>query len=94
MRRRPQLATLLILALVPVLAAACQDTTPDLGPADGLDLPAVDTGGVAVGDAAPDFTLLDRRGQPVSLSELRGRRIVLVSIAGSGDRTAPLSSVS
>jgi peroxiredoxin Q/BCP len=29
------------------------------------------------GDIAPDFTLLTDRGQPLSLSALRGRTIVL-----------------
>ena len=29
------------------------------------------------GDAAPDFTLLDQDGQPVSLHDLRGRRVIL-----------------
>jgi peroxiredoxin Q/BCP len=30
-----------------------------------------------VGDPAPDFTLLDQHGEPVTLSKLRGRNIVL-----------------
>ncbi|MFM7313782.1 MAG: thioredoxin-dependent thiol peroxidase [Cyanobium sp.] len=30
-----------------------------------------------VGDAAPDFTLPDQSGQPLSLSSLRGQRVVL-----------------
>jgi peroxiredoxin Q/BCP len=29
------------------------------------------------GDTAPDFTLSDQRGQPVTLSKLRGRTVVL-----------------
>ncbi len=33
---------------------------------------------VSVGDQAPDFTLLNQRGEPVTLSELRGRKVVLV----------------
>lgn len=33
---------------------------------------------IEVGDKAPDFTLPDHRGQPVSLSDLRGERILLV----------------
>lgn len=78
----PRPARLLALALAAGAAAACQDATPELGPADGPDLPPVDTGRVAVGDTAPDFTLLDREGRPVTLSELRGRRIVLVFYRG------------
>ncbi len=36
-----------------------------------------DTRGPKPGDAAPDFELLDHRGQPVRLSDFRGRRVVL-----------------
>lgn len=54
----------------------------NLGPADGHDLAPVDTGRVSVGDAAPDFTLESRTGEAVTLSELRGRRIVLVFYRG------------
>jgi peroxiredoxin Q/BCP len=32
---------------------------------------------LAIGDPAPDFTLPDQDGQPVSLSSLRGQRVVL-----------------
>jgi thioredoxin-dependent peroxiredoxin len=32
---------------------------------------------IAQGEPAPDFTLPDQDGNPVSLSELRGRRVVL-----------------
>ena len=31
----------------------------------------------AIGDTAPDFTLPDQSGNPVTLSELRGRKVVL-----------------
>lgn len=53
-----------------------------LGPLDGHELPAVDTGRVALGDVAPDFSLESRTGERVTLSELRGRRIVLVFYRG------------
>jgi thioredoxin-dependent peroxiredoxin len=33
--------------------------------------------GLAIGDAAPDFTLPDQNGNPVSLSSLRGQRVVI-----------------
>ncbi len=33
---------------------------------------------IQVGDPAPDFTLKDETGTPVSLSDFRGRRVVLV----------------
>lgn len=85
MRRRLPIRSpslFLALAALATLGAACQDTAPELGPADGAELPPVDTGRVAVGDTAPDFTLLDRHGEPVTLSDLRGRRIVLVFYRG------------
>lgn len=85
MRRRFSTRTLrplLALAFLAALGAACQDAPSELGPADGANLPPVDTGRVAVGDTAPDFTLLDRHGEPVTLSDLRGRRIVLVFYRG------------
>lgn len=53
-----------------------------LGPVDGHELAAVDTGRVSVGDVAPDFSLASRTGERVTLSELRGRRIVLVFYRG------------
>lgn len=30
-----------------------------------------------IGDSAPDFTLPDQAGNPVTLSDLRGRKVVL-----------------
>jgi peroxiredoxin len=54
-----------------------------LGPTDGLDLPAVDTGRVAVGDVAPDFTLLSRDEREVTLSVFRAaKNVVLVFYRG------------
>jgi cytochrome oxidase Cu insertion factor (SCO1/SenC/PrrC family) len=50
----------------------------ELGPHDGTTLPPVDTGRVALGDTAPDFTLLSRSGDPVTLSDYRGERTVLL----------------
>jgi peroxiredoxin Q/BCP len=32
---------------------------------------------ISAGDPAPDFTLPDQSGQPVSLSDLRGQRVVV-----------------
>ena len=89
-------ARLATLALVAAVVAACDAPDPDgrdrtdaadtatraPGPADGAALPATDTGRVTVGDTAPDFTLLNRHGEPVTLSELRGRQIVLVFYRG------------
>ena len=75
---------LLLLAIVGLAAGVflARAQAPDLGPADGLDLPALDTGRVSLGDVAPDFTLDSRTGDRTTLSELRGRRIVLVFYRG------------
>ena len=56
---------------------------PRLGPHDGLDLPGVDTGRVAVGDIAPDFSLMTYAGRVTTLSDFRGEKnVVLVFFRG------------
>ena len=55
------------------------DQTADLGPANGRDLPGQDTGRVAVGDAAPDFSLLAYSGDIVTLSDFRGQKNVILA---------------
>lgn len=70
-----------------VLAAACSPEAPatevSLGPVDGRDLPPADTGRVAVGDPAPDFTLESYDRGPVTLSRYRGAKdVVLVFYRG------------
>ena len=53
------------------------------GPADGLDLPAADLERVQEGDVAPDFTLASLAGSPVTLSDFRGEKnVVLVFYRG------------
>jgi cytochrome oxidase Cu insertion factor (SCO1/SenC/PrrC family) len=54
-----------------------------LGPHDGLDLLGIDTGRVAVGDVAPDFSLLSYAGTVTTLSDYRGEKnVVLVFYRG------------
>jgi len=54
-----------------------------LGPKDGEGLEAVDTGRVTVGSIAPDFTLDALAGPPITLSEYRGKKnIILVFYRG------------
>jgi hypothetical protein len=54
-----------------------------LGPQDGFDLLAVDTGRVAVGDVAPDFSLLSYAGTVTTLSDFRrDKNVVLVFYRG------------
>ena len=78
------------LALLATLAAcASQDADRDaprelvFGPADGHDLPGTELERVRVGDVAPDFTLASLGGPPVTLSDFRGqRRVILVFYRG------------
>lgn len=72
--------------------AATDDTATDeagpydelpTGPMDGLDLPPADLDRVQVGDVAPDFTLTSLAGPPVTLSDFRGEKdVVLVFYRG------------
>jgi cytochrome oxidase Cu insertion factor (SCO1/SenC/PrrC family) len=75
---------LLLLVFVGLAAGlfVARSQAPALGPADGLDLAPLDTGRVSIGDVAPDFTLNSRSGDRTTLSDLRGRRIVLVFYRG------------
>lgn len=71
--------------LIPVVLAATPATaqTVELGPKDGLDLPAVDLDRVKIGDPAPDFTLEALEGPPVTLSQFRGEaNVILVFYRG------------
>lgn len=62
-------------------AAGEQEVT--LGPVDGHDLPPSDLDRVQVGDTAPDFTLASLAGPPVTLSDFRGdKNVVLVFYRG------------
>ena len=60
------------------LAAPLTAQSRPLGPADGFDLPAVDTGRVKVGDVAPDFTLESLAGGTLTLSQYRGKKNVIL----------------
>ena len=51
---------------------------PALGPVDGAGLAPLDTGRVAVGTVAPDFTLESKDGGTVTLSQFRGQKIVML----------------
>jgi cytochrome oxidase Cu insertion factor (SCO1/SenC/PrrC family) len=54
-----------------------------LGPEDGRDLPPVDLERVRQGQVAPDFTLASLDGPPVTLSDFRGEKnVVLVFYRG------------
>ena len=90
-RRRP---VPWLLALLPFVAACGDGEPPAadapepeepgvtaeaaLGPHDARDLPPVDLDRVGVGDTAPDFTLASYEGGPVTLSDFRGERDVIL----------------
>ena len=49
-----------------------------LGPHDGRNLSGLDTGRVAVGDVAPDFSLTTYAGPVTTLSDYRGEKNVIL----------------
>ncbi len=51
---------------------------PRLGPVDGAGLAPLDTGRVTVGGTAPDFTLENKDGGLVTLSQFRGKKTVVL----------------
>lgn len=54
-----------------------------MGPHDGLELAPVDTGRVAVGDVAPNFSAVSYDGPVITLSDYRGEKnVVLVFYRG------------
>ena len=77
---RVRLLTRLAVSVVAVyLAASARAQVPaKLGPVDGAGLPALDTGHVAVGTVAPDFTLETKDGGTVTLSQFRGKKTVVL----------------
>ncbi len=69
-------------AAMVLLLAAAFGAAPPLGPKDGRDLPPADLNRVQAGQPAPDFTLEAADGRPVTLSDFRGKRVVLVFYRG------------
>ena len=61
-----------------LVASVKAQVVPTLGPADGAGLPPLDTGRVAIGTVAPDFTLEAKDGGTVTLSQFRGKKIVVL----------------
>jgi peroxiredoxin (alkyl hydroperoxide reductase subunit C) len=73
--------TLLFLAVVAPVAA--QERAGRLGPRDTTTFAPTDTGRVTIGSEAPDFTLEALTGPPVTLSQFRGKKnVVLVFYRG------------
>jgi cytochrome oxidase Cu insertion factor (SCO1/SenC/PrrC family) len=69
------LKTLVLLLLCCAGIALAQT---QLGPKDSKQLPPSDLNRVKVGDEAPDFTLEKEAGKPVTLSEYRGKKTVVL----------------
>jgi cytochrome oxidase Cu insertion factor (SCO1/SenC/PrrC family) len=70
-----------VLVLVMCLTATAWSQA--LGPKDGANLPPADLTRIKVGEAAPDFTLSNQDGQPVTLSSYRDSKpVVLVFYRG------------
>jgi cytochrome oxidase Cu insertion factor (SCO1/SenC/PrrC family) len=66
-----------------ILLSLTTRSEAQLGPKDGKNLPPADLERVKVGEPAPDFTLEDMTGKPVSLSDFRGsKNVVLVFYRG------------
>ena len=62
-----------------VSAAATEETAQVvLGPVDGHDLPPADLERVLAGSPAPDFTALSSVGEPITLSDYRGEKNVIL----------------
>jgi cytochrome oxidase Cu insertion factor (SCO1/SenC/PrrC family) len=71
-------STLALALLSIAFAATGAQQRPALGPVDGAGLAPLDTGRVAVGTVAPDFTLESKDGGTVTLSQLRGKKTVIL----------------
>lgn len=72
-----------VIAIVFAIFLAAAPAFAQLGPKDGAGLPPTDLDRVKAGQAAPDFTLENFDGKPISLSDFRGKKnVVLVFYRG------------
>ena len=67
-----------LLAVIIICCAGFVLAQTKLGPKDSPALPPSDLNRVNVGDEAPDFTLEKEAGKPVTLSEYRGQKTVVL----------------
>jgi cytochrome oxidase Cu insertion factor (SCO1/SenC/PrrC family) len=78
-----RLALAVFLCVPPVQTARILAADPALGPKDGGELPATDLERVKPGVQAPDFTLEDQNGRPITLSSFQAHvPVVLVFYRG------------
>jgi cytochrome oxidase Cu insertion factor (SCO1/SenC/PrrC family) len=68
----------IIFVLLLVLSFIHPPAFAQLGPKDGTDLSATDLQRIKVGQPAPDFTLEDMDGKSITLSDLRGKKTVVL----------------
>ena len=68
----------MILFLLLVLSFIHPPAFAQLGPKDGTDLSQTDLQRIKVGQPAPDFTLEDMDGKSITLSDLRGKKTVVL----------------
>tara|TARA_B100001559_G_scaffold108720_1_gene91458 strand:+ start:47 stop:322 length:276 start_codon:yes stop_codon:yes gene_type:complete len=74
---------LILFLSVIVLGCGSGNDERNLGPVDGFDLSGSDLERVQVGQLAPDFTLSALNQPPITLSEFRGNKnVVLVFYRG------------
>ena len=71
-----------ILTAVVTLVMILPSLPGQYGPKDGQDLPPSDLDRIQVGQTAPDFSLPRADGEPLTLSSLRGKNVVLVFYRG------------
>src|SRR6476661_9141936 len=64
------------------------------GPPSALHNPGVDPGTLIPGRPAPGFTLTDQFGQHVSLSQFRGKAVVLTFVDSECTTVCPLGTAS
>ena len=68
----------MIIVLLLVLSFIHPPAFAQLGPKDGTDLSPTDLQRIKVGQPAPDFTLEDMDGESITLSDLRGKKTVVL----------------
>jgi len=79
----PMVLMLILMASMSMIAGTFTSGQSKLGPKDGESLPAADLDRVKPGDEAPDFTLENIDGMPITLSDYRdAKSVVLVFYRG------------
>jgi cytochrome oxidase Cu insertion factor (SCO1/SenC/PrrC family) len=75
-------AVVLVFSLLLICSSVACSRQVHLGPKDGAGLPPRDLNRIQVGQPAPDFTLEDAAGRPLTLSDFRGKYVILVFYRG------------